>query len=136
MSPGRASRIVACAAIAGIGGAALGLSVDHLVRKHDFLLRPAARALAAGTYRQEVCLFHAIRADVPRGAPVYVNSASVPHTQKLAELSTLWAVPQVNKASAQWLLTVKYLGRWPPPRHRRGVTYTRCAGAILLVRHL
>ena len=136
MAPGRASKIVACAAIAGIGGAALGFGVDHLVRKHDHLLRPAARALAIGTYRQEVCLFHAIRADVPKGAPVYVNSASVPHTQKLAELSALWAVPQENRDTAQWLLTIKFLGHWPPPRHRRGLTYTLCAGAILLVRHL
>jgi hypothetical protein len=67
---------------------------------------------------------------------VYVHSASVPHTQKLAELSTLWAVPREHRDAAQWLLTIKYLGRWPPPRHRRGLTYTRCAGVILLVRHL
>lgn len=134
--PGRASKIVACAAIAGIGGAAFGFCVNRLVLLSHNIQTPAARALDFGTYRQEVCLFRAIRTDVPRGAAVYVESASEPHSQRLSEYSTGWAVPKVHQADAQWLLTIKYLGKWPPPRHRRGVTYTQCGGAILLVRHI
>jgi hypothetical protein len=134
--PGRASKIVACAAIAGIGGAAFGFCVNHLILLSDQIQTPAARALDFASYRQEVCLFRAIRADVPRGAAVYVESDSTPHTQRLAEYSTGWAVPKEHQDAAQWLLSIKYLGKWPPPRHRHGLTYTRCGGAILLVRHL
>jgi hypothetical protein len=134
--PGRASKVVACAAIAGIGGAAFGLYVNHLVVVSDKIRSPAARALDFATYRQEVCLFRAIRKDVPRGAAVYVESPSQAHTQRLAEYSTGWAVPKQYRAEAQFVLTIKYLGKYPPPRHRRGVTYTQCGGAILLVRHI
>ena len=56
---------------------------------------------------------------MPGGAAVYVNSSSSPHTQRLAEWSTLWAVPRKDEAAAQWVLTIKYLGKYPPPRHRR-----------------
>lgn len=134
--PGRASRVVACAAIAGIGGAAFGFCVNHLVRLSDKIQSPAARALDFAAYGQEVCFFHAIRSDVPRGAAVYVESPSQAHAQRLAEYSTGWAVPKQFRADAQWVLTIKYLGKYPPPRHHRhGVTYTRCGGAILLVRH-
>lgn len=134
--PGRASKVVACAAIAGIGGVAFGFCVNHLIRLSDKIQSPAARALDFATYRQEVCLFDAIRSDVPKGAAVYVESPSEPHTQRLSEYSTGWAVPKEHRAGAQWVLTIKYLGKWPPPRHRHGVTYTRCGGAILLVRHI
>lgn len=127
--------MIACTAIAGVAGVAFGLNVNHLVAESHWIQRPAAVALADGAYRQEVCLFRAIRSAVPRGAPVYVNSANVSHTQRLAELSTLWAVPQEHRAAAEYELSIKYLGKHPPPRYRHGLTYTRCAGAILLVRH-
>ena len=43
---------------------------------------------------------------MPKGAAVYVNSAKWQHTQRLAELSTLWAVPQPTLATAQWRLSI------------------------------
>jgi hypothetical protein len=134
--PGRASKVVACAAITGIGGAAFGFCVNHLVLLSDKIQAPAARALDFASYQQEVCLFRAIRADVPRGATVYVESPSEVHTQRLAEFSTGWAVPKEQRADAQWALSIKYLGKWPAPRPRHGLAYTRCGGAILLVRHI
>jgi hypothetical protein len=134
--PGRASKVVACAAIAGIGGAAFGLYINHLVMVSDKIRSPAAQALDSAAYRQEVCFFRAIREDVPRGAAVYVQSPSQPHTQRLSEYSTGWAVPKKYRADAQWVVSIKYLGKYPPPRHRHNVTYTRCGGAILLVRHI
>jgi hypothetical protein len=134
--PGRASRIASCAAIAGIGGATFGFGINHLVQRSDQIRSPAAVMQASGTYQQEVCIFNAIRSDVPEGAAVYVSSSDVSHTQRLAELSTLWAVPKEQRAAAQWVLTINYLGKYGPPRHRRGVIFTICGGAILMAQHI
>lgn len=134
--PGRASKITACAAIAGIGGAAFGFGVNHLVGLSDQIQSPAALTQVYGTYRQEVCIFHAIRADVPEGAAVYVISSNTAHSQRLAELSTLWAAPKEQRTAAQWVMTIRYLGRSRPPRRHHGFRFTVCTGAILIVQHV
>lgn len=134
--PGRASKIAACAAIAGIGGAAFGFSIHHLIQLSDQMQRPAALTQAYGTYRQELCFFHAIRSDVPEGAAVYVNSSNLSHSQRLAEWSTLWAVPKKHEAAAQWVLSISYLGKSHPPRRHPGIRFTRCAGGLLVVRRI
>lgn len=135
--PGRASKVVACAAIAGIGGAAFGVGIHRAVQVNDQLKSPANVTYADAAYRQELCFFRAIRSDVPRGAAVYVNGPDTAHTQRLAELSTLWAVPKEFRSAAQWTVTIRYLGKYPPPRrHHRGYTFTRCGGGLLVVRHI
>ncbi len=83
-----------------------------------------------------MCLFHAIRSDVPESAAVYVDTSNVSHGQRLAELSTLWAVPKEQEAAAQWVLTITYLGKSRPPRRHHGIRFTDCAGALLVVRHI
>jgi hypothetical protein len=134
--PGRASKIAACAAIAGIGGAAFGFGINRLVQLSDQMQSPAALTVTYGTYRQELCLFHAIRSDVPEGAAVYVIGPDPSHSQRLAEWSTAWAVPKEHEAAARWVLTITYLGKSRPPRRHAGIRFTRCAGALLVVRHI
>lgn len=128
----RASGIVACAAIAGIGGTVLGIRIVHLVQYDNQALASAAVVRAQDTYRQELCLFHAIRKEVPRGAGVYVSGNIEPRFQRLAELSTLWVTPEADQRAAQWVLTI----RKQDGKHRAqlpsGARIFRCYGDILV----
>jgi hypothetical protein len=90
----------------------LGLSVHHGVQRTIALDRPSNVTADTDAFRQEECLYAAIRSEVPKGAAVYVNTGSWQHMQRLAELSTLWAVPQPTVATAQWRLAIV-----PVPAH-------------------
>jgi hypothetical protein len=83
----------------------LGLSVHHGLQHTATLDQPPNIAKGTAALQQEECLYRAIRSEVPKGATVYVNSAKWQYTQRLAELSTLWAVPQPTLATAQWRLS-------------------------------
>lgn len=97
---------VCCAGIAAAAAVTLGLSVQHGLQ-HTATIDQRPEVTAQTTlFRQEECLYHAIRSEVPKGAAVYVNSADWHHTQRLAELSTLWAVPRPTLATAQWRLSL------------------------------
>jgi hypothetical protein len=133
---GRASKLAACAAIVCIGGTVLGLGVSHLLRFDGKFLAGSVAARAERSYRQELCLFQGIRRDVPRGAGVYLAGNSVAHTQRLAELSTLWAVPKENRRAAQWALTITKLHSSGRPRRPRGTRQYRCYGDLLMVREI
>ena len=98
---------IGCAAIVSAAGVALGLSVHHDLQITAAAVRPAAIQDQTTLIRQEECLYHAIRSMVPKGATVYVNSSQWRITQRLAELSTLWAVPQPSLATAQWSLSLE-----------------------------
>jgi hypothetical protein len=103
----RSSRVVkgiACAGIVSAAAVTLGLSVHHDAQITAAALAPASIKQQTFLFRQEECLYHAIRRELPKGATVYVTNPSWEHTQRLAELSTLWAAPQPSLATAQYRL--------------------------------
>ncbi len=102
----RIGKCIGCAAIVSAAVVTLGLSVHHDLQITGAALRPATIRHQTALFRQEECLYRAIRSEVPKGAAVYVNSPHWTHTQRLAELSTLWAVPQPSLATAQWKLSL------------------------------
>lgn len=119
---------IGCAVIASTASVGLGLSVLHGLRTSAGFLRPASVRAAAVADKQEECIYRAIRAELPRGATVYINDPV--HVQRLAELSTLWVVPQASRATAGWtisLVPVSSLGPGslapgsPVPRHCYGL---------------
>jgi predicted regulator of amino acid metabolism with ACT domain len=92
--------IVAAAAIT------LGLSVHNDTQFTASVTTPGVIAESTANVRQEQCIRRAIMAAVPKGAKVYVITPDFVPTQRLSELSTLWAVPEANIAAAQWRLTL------------------------------
>lgn len=102
----RAGKRIGCAAIVTAAGVALGLSVHHDVQLTTSVMTPQSISEQTAELQQEECIYHAIRAQVPKGAAVYVTSPDLFATQRLAELSTLWAVPQANIANARWRLSL------------------------------
>jgi hypothetical protein len=82
----------------------LGLSVHHELQTTAAFLRPGSVNSAAVAYRQEECIYRAIRSELPKGAAVYIDDPV--HVQRLAELSTLWAVPQPTPATARWTISL------------------------------
>jgi hypothetical protein len=100
----RLGKRVACAVIAAAAGVTLGLSVHHGLQTTAALLRRGAIRSAVIADRQEECIYRAIRSELPKGAAVYINDPV--HIQRLAELSTLWAVPQASPATARWTIAL------------------------------
>jgi hypothetical protein len=102
-SNGRARRI-GCAAIALAAAVPLGLYVHDELRGQS---RGAARA-ATAAYRQEECIYRAIRRDLPKGATIYIYEPAAVWTNgaRVLELSTTWAVPQPTAATAGWAVTL------------------------------
>jgi hypothetical protein len=106
---GRCDRIgkrIGCAAIMAAAGVGLGLSVHHDVQFTGSVTTAKFIAQAKAQMRQEECVYDAIRLKVPKGATVYVTAPRFQPTQRLAELSTLWAVPEANIADAQYQLSL------------------------------
>jgi hypothetical protein len=99
---------IGCAVIASAAAVTLGLSVHHDVQATAEVLSPASIKHATAADRQEECIYHAIRSELPRGAAVYINDPVVQwgNFQRLAELSVLWAVPQPSPATARWTLSL------------------------------
>jgi hypothetical protein len=95
-------RRIGCAVIVSAAGVALGFSVHHGLQTTTALLRPGSVRGAVVADRQEECIYRAIRSELPKGATVYINDPV--HVQRLAELSTLWAVPQPSLATAHYRL--------------------------------
>jgi hypothetical protein len=120
--------VIACAAAVPL---AAGAHSDvHLTKQYT---SPAWTSEFTQAYQVEECLYHAIRSAVPRGAPIYITNSYAGHTQLLAELSTLWAVPQENQSAADWALSI--LHGTPAGlrhKHRRFMTYRYCPAETLL----
>ena len=98
----RVSKLLAAALAATVLGAAVvrGFATTSAeTRSHDI-------AVWRSFADQEECIYHSIRASVPKGAKVFVVGASRPQVQMLAELSTGWAVPQAQVRSAEWTIGV------------------------------
>jgi hypothetical protein len=141
---GRSERVgkrIGCAAIVVAAVAGLGWSVRHDVQ---FTRSATATAFVAQTnaqMRQEECVYSAIRLLVPKGATVYVSAPQFQPTQRLAELSTLWAVPEADIADAQYRLSLvppKGQPIFPYPLTAAALDPAKgqCAGLTLEVRRL
>jgi hypothetical protein len=113
--------LIGCGLIVSAAAVMLGLSVRHGMAVNAWELSPAGAKAWAKFDRQEECIYHAIRSEVPEGATVYIDDAVVYDAQRLAELSTSWAVPQPSPATARWTLSL--------------VPGRACSGRSLEVRH-
>jgi hypothetical protein len=91
--------------IAAIAVVTLALGVRQDLQLNGSLLSPTAVSQATAADRQEMCLFQAFRRELPRGATFY-DGAELAHFQQLAELATLWAVPEPTPAAARWRVAV------------------------------
>lgn len=100
----RVAERTGCAVIVCAAGLALGLSAHHGLQTTAALLRPETIRNAVIADRQEECIYRAIRSDLPEGAAVYISDAN--QVQRLAELSTLWAVPKPSPAAARWTISL------------------------------
>lgn len=129
---------IACAGIASAAAVTLGFSVHHDlgITANDF--RPKVVANQVALFQQEECLYRAIREKVPKGAPFYVRSPTFLPIQRLAELSTLWAVPQAKLATARWILTLvpahgHRVTKFAATSTRLDPVHGHCAGITLKV---
>jgi hypothetical protein len=123
-----AGRRIGCAVIVCTAAVALGLSVHHGLQTTAALLRPASIRSAVVADRQEECIYRAIRSELPKGAAVYISDPV--HVQRLAELSTLWAVPQASRAAARWTIALVPVSSVGPGSR----VPWRCYGLTLKVR--
>lgn len=99
-SPGSVARL-----LAGVG-AAVSLVVVS-VHSVDTTRGLRSAAVVSGWTEladQTACLRTAVRQAVPRGASVWIGSPTTVDSQRLAEVSTLWAVPTLDRADARWSL--------------------------------
>lgn len=93
--------MIACAA-----AVTLALSVHRDLQTTAAILTPASISNATVASRREMCIYHAIRRDLPMGGTFYVSGTDVAHFQRLVELATPWALPQPTPATARWLVSV------------------------------
>ena len=107
LSRPKIGKIIACAVIFCGAAVSVGIQANYDVQTTDNYLTPASIHYAAHVDRQEICIYNQIRRKVPEGARIYVNGLDVARTQRLAELSTLWAVPQQNPATARYLVSIQ-----------------------------
>jgi hypothetical protein len=125
-----AARRISCAVIVAAAGVALGFSVHHGLQTTSAFLRPGSIRSAVVADQREECIYRAIRSELPRGAAVYINDPV--HVQRLSELSTLWAVPQVSPATARWTISLVPSSSLGPGSDAR----SRCYGLALEVRRI
>ncbi len=98
---------IACAVIFCGVAVPIGIKTNYDIQTTDNFLTPASIHYAAHEHRQQTCIYDEIRQKLPEGARIYVSSPDAAFTQRLAELSTLWAVPQQNRATARYLVSIK-----------------------------
>jgi hypothetical protein len=103
--PGLAKRI-ACVVVIAAAAVMLGLTVNHGLLAAAADQTPAAIKAAKITDRVEECTYRTIRQELPKGAIVYVADYWHGDNVRLTDLETLWTVPEVNPAKAQWTLSV------------------------------
>lgn len=96
----------------------LALSVRHEVQATGSVARPRGLGAATAAYRQEKCIYRAVRSELPRGATIFISEPAEYSTNaaRVVELSTTWAVPQPAPATARWTATLI-----PEPGHCRGL---------------
>jgi hypothetical protein len=102
---GTGKRLI-CAFVAAVAVVTLGLGISLDLHVESGLLAPGAVANAATADKQDMCLFHDLRRQLPKGATFYDSDASLSRFQRLAELATLWAVPEQTPSAARWRVAV------------------------------
>jgi hypothetical protein len=85
---------------------ALGLGVHHQFQETAASLSKYSVKLAAANDRQEQCIYDAIRAKLPKGAPIYVPDYAHGNEVRANDLATLWAVPQARITTAKWVVSL------------------------------
>jgi hypothetical protein len=99
-------RRLGCVLIAAVATVTLGLGIHQDLQLNASLLTPASVNASAGAARQDMCLFRALRHELPKGAAFYDAGANGADYQRLAELATLWAVPEQSPRAARWRVVV------------------------------
>jgi hypothetical protein len=124
----------ACAVLACAAAGALAASVRSETDQARLYTSPGWASEFSRAYQLEECLFRSIRSSVPEGATVYVPTLEVAHAQRLAELSTLWAVPTGKAVRAAWNLNLSHatLAGYLHHKRRHGVSYRYCPDGTLL----
>jgi hypothetical protein len=98
---------VACVAIAAVAVITLWGQVHQDRQITAQVLRPASVHQGVTDNDRWQCIYRAIRAAVPEGSTVDVNfPENLVYFQRMAELSTDWAVPQRTVGGAQWRLLI------------------------------
>jgi hypothetical protein len=134
-------RRAACAVIVGAAAVMLAAEVHSEVHLAKWYTSKGWTGEFAQYNQLEECEYHAIRSAVPEGAAIYVASPDIARAQRLAELATLWAVPQQNVNDADWALVVSdatlsiYL-HYVHHKPYSYMTYRYCPGALLSVKNL
>jgi hypothetical protein len=99
-------KLVGCAAIVVAAIVTLGVSVHSEVQFTASVTTQKYMAHSKDLMRQEQCIYSAIRSRLPTGATIYTDGQFWEYVQRLDELSTTWALPQANRADAQWRVTL------------------------------
>lgn len=99
-------RRLGCALIAAVAAVTLGLGIHQDLQVNASLLTPAAVSEMTGADKQEMCLFQALRHELPEGAAFYDPGRDAGDYQRLAELATLWAVPERSPDAARWRVAI------------------------------
>jgi hypothetical protein len=99
-------RRLGCVFIAAVAAVTLGLGIHQDLQLNASLLTPAAVNASASADRQDMCLFLALRHELPKGAAFYDAGANGADYQHLAELATLWAVPEQSPGAARWRVAI------------------------------
>jgi hypothetical protein len=95
-----------CAVIAAVAAVTLGLGIHQELQVSARLVAPAAVNAMAAADKQEMCLFRALRHELPKGAAFYDPERDATDYQRLAELATLWAVPERSADATRWRVAI------------------------------
>jgi hypothetical protein len=113
-------KLVGCVVIVLAGAVTFGLSVYNDVQFTASVTTQQYTANANASMRWEQCTYNAIRSILPKGATIYTDGQFWMRIQRLDEFATTWAVPEANRADAQWRVTLV---------HKHG----QCGGLVLKV---
>jgi hypothetical protein len=103
----RVVRYVVCAVIIAVAAVTCGWKAHDDLAVTSSLLTPQSEAASNLSDRQWECIYQSIRADVPKGAPVYIGpSDGELYFQRLSELSTSWATPVSSRSAARLSLDI------------------------------
>lgn len=85
----------------------VGLSVHRELRATANAESRGGVRAATATYRQEKCIYRAVRRELPEGAIIYIGQPlASSDAARVVELSTTWAVPEATPATAGWTVTL------------------------------
>jgi hypothetical protein len=103
----RTAKYIVCAVIIAVAAVTCGWKAhDDLTTTKSLLTRQSIAASNLDDRAWE-CIYRSIRADVPRGASVYIGASDGElYFQRLSELSTSWATPVSSRSAARLSLDI------------------------------